>query len=128
MEMGVDPWLNSAYQDQNGIFWAGEVADPVESDQYGSTLNGVLVTDFATPSWFGHQYSKAPFSVYGHAKSAFAVLPGGYAQKFDPATGWVMVNGAEVKSEHGLNPAVGSRRERRARGWQNWQLSAERQS
>src|SRR5262245_42190370 len=34
-EMAVDPWLNSAYQDPRGTFWAGEVCDPVESDQYG---------------------------------------------------------------------------------------------
>lgn len=31
-EMAVDPWLNSAYQDLNGVFWAGEVCDPVEAD------------------------------------------------------------------------------------------------
>ena len=34
-EMAVDPWLNSAYQDDQGIFWAGEVCDPVEDDSYG---------------------------------------------------------------------------------------------
>jgi hypothetical protein len=25
-EMAVDPWLNSAYQDPQGVFWAGEIA------------------------------------------------------------------------------------------------------
>jgi hypothetical protein len=44
--MAVDPWLNSAYQDPHGHFWAGEVCDPVEDDQYGYEINGVLVTDF----------------------------------------------------------------------------------
>jgi hypothetical protein len=34
-EMAVDPWLNSAFQDSHGVFWAGEICDPVESDQYG---------------------------------------------------------------------------------------------
>jgi hypothetical protein len=29
-EMAVDPWLNSAYQDPRGVFWAGEICDPVE--------------------------------------------------------------------------------------------------
>ena len=34
-EMAVDPWLNSAFQDPQGVFWAGEVCYPVEDDQYG---------------------------------------------------------------------------------------------
>jgi hypothetical protein len=125
VEMGVDPWLNSAYQDTHGIFWAGEVADPCESDSYGSSINGVLVTDFVTPNWFGHQYAKAPFDINNHLASAFQVLPGGYAQHFG-RRGWVVTYGARITSEHGLNPAIGSRRERRARGWQNWKLSAAR--
>ena len=49
-EMAVDPWLNSAYQDLQGIFWAGEVCDPVEDDQYGYQIGDVLVTDFVTPT------------------------------------------------------------------------------
>jgi hypothetical protein len=32
-EMAVDPWLNSAYQDPQGVFWAGEICDPVEDDR-----------------------------------------------------------------------------------------------
>ena len=39
-EMAVDPWLNSAYQDSQGIFWAGEICDPVEDDQYGYEVGG----------------------------------------------------------------------------------------
>ena len=33
-EMAVDPWLNSAYQDSKGTFWAGEICDPVEADVF----------------------------------------------------------------------------------------------
>jgi len=54
-EMAVDPWLNSAYQDAEGTFWAGEICDPVEDDQYGYDVGGVLLTDFVTPNWFGHK-------------------------------------------------------------------------
>ena len=57
-EMAVDPWLNSAYQDLHGIFWAGEVCDPVEADQYGYHIGGTLVTDFVTPNWFAHKNSR----------------------------------------------------------------------
>lgn len=40
-EMAVDPWLNSAYQDPQGVFWAGEVCDPVEDDQYGYQIGNI---------------------------------------------------------------------------------------
>jgi len=117
-EMAVDPWLNSAYQDPQGIFWAGEVCDPVEDDSYGYQIGGVLVSDFVTPNWFAHQHSQSTIDFKGHARAAFAVLSNGYAQKFDPASGWVQVNGSRAKlSERIRTPAFGSRRERRARQW-----------
>ena len=59
-EMAVDPWLNSAYQDATGVFWAGEVCDPVEDDEYGYKIGDVLVTDFVTPNWFGHLHAREP--------------------------------------------------------------------
>jgi hypothetical protein len=115
-EMAVDPWLNSAYQDSQGVFWAGEVCDPVESDQYGYEIGGVLVTDFVTPNWFGHQHAQAQIDFKGHANAAFAVLSGGYAQKFDPQQGWQQVTGAQAHhSKRALHAPEGSRRERRAR-------------
>lgn len=114
-EMAVDPWLNSAYQDPHGAFWAGEVCDPVESDQYGYKIGDVLVTDFITPDWFAHQHPHGGVDFKNHAHKAFAVLPGGYAQKFDSRFGWRQVNGAEVKMRHQTHAALGSRRERRER-------------
>jgi hypothetical protein len=123
-EMAVDPWLNSAYQDDKGIFWAGEVCDPVEDDQYGYEINGILVTDFVTPSWFGHKNAKGPMDLKTHAKAQFEVLTGGYAQKFDPAQGsWQQVTGAKAKASKRAQAAEGSRRERRARTWKNWKPS-----
>jgi hypothetical protein len=116
-EMAVDPWLNSAYQDPEGTFWAGEVCDPVEDDQYGYKIGGVLVTDFVTPNWFAHQHAKGAIDLKGHASAAFAVLSGGYAQKFDPTDGWVQVTGAKARASKRATAAEGSRRERRARQW-----------
>jgi hypothetical protein len=72
--MAVDPWLNSAYQDPHGHFWAGEVCDPVEDDEYGYEINGVLVTDFVTPNWFAHPYAKGAIHLKGHALAPFEVL------------------------------------------------------
>jgi len=123
VEMAVDPWLNSAYQDPTGTFWAGEVADPVEDDSYGYTINGVLVTDFVTPNWFAHEYSGATIDFKRHANKAFEVLTGGYAQFFDPQQGWVQVTGALAAKSPRANAPTGSRRERRMRSWKNWRVS-----
>jgi hypothetical protein len=119
-EMAVDPWLNSAYQDAQGVFWAGEVCDPVEADQYGYDIGGILVTDFVTPNWFGHQHAQTQIDLKQHAVTAFEVLSGGYAQKFNPQTGWQQVTGSKaIHSKMVLHPEQGSRRERRARQWKN---------
>ena len=119
-EMAVDPWLNSAYQDLQGVFWAGEVCDPVEDDQYGYGIGGVLVTDFVTPNWFGHQHAQVQIDLKGHAATAFEVLSGGYAQKFDPQEGWQQVTGSTAKrSKMAAHAVDGSRRERRARQWKS---------
>ena len=120
-EMAVDPWLNSAYQDQQGTFWAGEICDPVEDGQYGYEIGGVLVTDFVTPNWFGHKNAVGAIDLQQHTSGAFQVLTGGYAQKFEPNKGWVQVTGARAaRTLRGSQAAPGSRRERRARGWQHW--------
>jgi hypothetical protein len=122
-EMAVDPWLNSAYQDPHGTFWASEVCDPVEDSSYGYQIDGILVTDFVTPNWFGHKNAQPAVDFKGHAQSAFQVLPKGYAQRFtSPA--WQQVNGSEaVTSSRAIAPPKGSRRERRRRGQNTWNLS-----
>jgi hypothetical protein len=123
-EMAVDPWLNSAYQDGKGQFWAGEVCDPVESDQYGYEIDGVLVTDFVTPAWFAPKNVAGAIDLKGHAQSAFEVLSGGYAQTFDPQKGWRQITGSEAAHvQHAAHAAPGSRRERRSRHWSTWKRS-----
>jgi hypothetical protein len=123
-EMAVDPWLNSAYQDPSGVFWAGEVCDPVEADQYGYMIGGTLVTDFVTPNWFGHQHAQGAIDLRGNARAPFEVLSGGYAQKFDPHRGWVQVTGRKAMAmKHAAHAQEGSRRERRARQWEHWRRS-----
>jgi hypothetical protein len=117
-EMAVDPWLNSAYQDPQGIFWAGEICDPVEADQYGYEIGGILVTDFVTPNWFAYPHAQGAIDFKGYSRAPFEILSGGYAQKFDPTQGWQQVNGAKaLRSKHATLAAEGSRRERRARRW-----------
>jgi hypothetical protein len=114
-EMAVDPWLNSAYQDPNGVFWAGEVCDPVEDDQYGYNIGDVLVTDFVTPNWFAHEHSQGSIDFKEHANKSFEVLSGGYAQFFDSQKGWQQVTGNKAVRSRRAEAPKGSRRERRAR-------------
>lgn len=115
-EMAVDPWLNSASQDQHGVFWATEICDPVEDDQYGYKIGGVTVSDFVTPDWFAHRFSHKDVDLKGHALRAFEVLTGGYAQYFDTHRGWVQITGSKALHSARAQPPEGSRRERRARG------------
>jgi hypothetical protein len=123
-EMAVDPWLNGAYQDANGVFWAAEICDPVESDQYGYDIGGVLVSDFVTPNWFAHPHAQKQMDFSGHAGAAFKVLSGGYAQKYLPGQGWVQVTGAAAAATlRGSRPSPGTRRERRRRHWRDWTRS-----
>jgi hypothetical protein len=114
-EMAVDPWINSAYQDQQGVFWAGEVCDPVEDDQYGYMIGDILVTDFVTPDWFAFKNAHGKIDFKNHVNAAFEVLTRGYAQKFDPQQGWVQVNGARTRRSKQAAAPKGSRRERRER-------------
>jgi hypothetical protein len=118
-EMAVDPTINLAAQDAQGTFWAYEVADPVEDDQYAYKIDDVLVTDFALPAWFGYKNSRGPFDFQNRCSDAFQVLSGGYAQEFG-SSGWTQVNGSKVAKERSRNASKGSRRERRARGAARW--------
>jgi hypothetical protein len=122
-EMAVDPWLNGAYQDPHGVFWAGEVCDPVEDDQYGYEIGGILVTDFVTPNWFAHQNARGAIDFKGHALAPFELLTGGYAQKYEHPRGWVQMTGAKAMTSKRRHAAEGSRRERRVRSAKNWETS-----
>jgi len=125
-EMAVDPWLNSAYQDPRGVFWAGEVCDPVEDDQYGYKIGEILVSDFITPDWFAHAHARGPIDFKGHSHAAFEVLSGGYAQYFDPQRGWQQITGRKAKTSALATASEGSRRERRERLFERariWQPS-----
>jgi hypothetical protein len=105
MEMLVDPSgdrtvaINSPHPDQGRVLALVEVCDPIESAQYGYSVNGILLSDFYTPRFFdpvaagGVQYS---FS--GAITHPLQVLDGGYMSWWDPITAHVFqvfVNGAK---------------------------------
>ncbi|HEV8551151.1 MAG TPA: hypothetical protein VGQ57_19015, partial [Polyangiaceae bacterium] len=127
-EMAVDPTINLAAQDQRGVFWAYESADPVEADRFGYMIDNVLVTDFLLPSWFDYKNSSGPYDYMKYCTDPFQVLPGGYAQYFDPHKGWHQINAANMKQARAVTPSVGSRRERRARQLKGLERSGTRET
>jgi hypothetical protein len=126
-EMAVDPTINLAAQDNSGTFWAYEVCDPVEDDQYGYDINGVLVSDFVTPAWFGFKNATGAVDFQQHANAAFQVLEGGYAQQFKIGSqGWQQINGSKIESKgkkRALKAPDGSRRQRRVKLSKDYSLA-----
>ena len=85
LEMLLDPWIFSVVLldhgggtvfGNGGVMLAEEVCDAVEADNYGYQIDGVLVSDFVTPAWFGSPGTR--FDFCGHCTKAYQLLPGGY--------------------------------------------------
>lgn len=90
LEMIIDEMLNEGCQDENGTWWAKEVCDPCE--QIGYEIECVMMTDFVRPEWFARSKLGEPsYNFLGTIDQPFGVLDGGYAQKFDPQSGWQQV-------------------------------------
>jgi hypothetical protein len=87
LEMLADPWIDSAVQVGQETFYALEVADACEADQYGYLVNGIEVSDFVLPAWFQPD-AAGPFDVRGHITQPLELLPGGYIGEWTPSRGW----------------------------------------
>ena len=129
LEMLADPDIDQvvfAQQDvATGKLYAYEVADPCEADEFGYQIDGVLVSDFVLPGYFVNWQTSAQYDWGRHITSMLSLLPGGYYSVFaipNDGTGWIQVDGDKVPAEKKRAP-VGSRRERRARGKDNWRRS-----
>jgi hypothetical protein len=117
LEMLADPWINYIAVGGDGKLYALEVADAVEADELGYQIDGVLVSDFVTPSWFEPTEADR-FDFKQHLTQPFQLAPGGYISILDPKHGWTQVN-ADKK------PVLpGSRRDRRALPRSQWRRSS----
>jgi hypothetical protein len=128
LEMLSDPWISLTAQADDGRFFAWENCDAVEADGLGYTIDGVTVSDFVLPAWFGH--GSGPVDHQGHLSHPLELAPGGYISVFDPQSGqgWQQVTARAAGSLSAANrfaarPKVGSRRERRFAGRSQWVLS-----
>jgi hypothetical protein len=124
LEMLGDPGINmvASGPDQHGnpAFYAFEACDACEDDSYGYAINGVTVSDFVYPSWFGG-VTGGPYDYKGHINTPFAILSGGYIGVWTAASGWTQLTGDNAHgAAHRSRPNVGSRRERRTTGQDRW--------
>jgi hypothetical protein len=96
-EMLVDPWINQLAQVSDTDLYALEVGDPVEADDLGYKIDGILVSDFVLPYWFVPG-AKGQFDFRGHCDRPLQVLPGGYMSVFVSGEGWTQIdaNGGRV--------------------------------
>jgi hypothetical protein len=121
LEMLVDPDINRAVFVQSAtndnMFYSLEICDPCEADQYGYSIDGVLVSDFIFPSWF--ESFRAPkscqFDATQQITTPFELAAGGYISVYDigAAGGWQQVNARSMPRGWTARAPVGSRRERR---------------
>jgi len=127
LEMLADPWANLTVFAQSsntaGKLYCWEVCDTCEADALGYQINGIQVSDFAYPGWWGIPGYRGKLDHTGHITKVLDILPGGYIGEFDVTKG----NGWTQKTAEGHMPrskgGPGSRFERRVRGHANWKLS-----
>lgn len=135
LEQAIDPFINGCLQVSDTRFVAYEIADAPEADQYGYKINDVLVSDYVFPLYFCPTVTGVvKFDHEGHIKQAMEILDGGYLSILDinNSLGWQQISGPgradmskvadNSRKDAALyqRPPVGSRRERRAVGSEQW--------
>lgn len=106
-EMIVDPWCILAAQIGPGSWVGYEICDPIEADQFGYSIDGVLVSDFCYPGWFYPGLS-SEVDHTGALADPLTLAPGGYAS-IEMAGEWRQV----MARAQGLSRALTSHRIRR---------------
>jgi hypothetical protein len=132
LEMLVDPYGNkmqssvaieivgNGVRDATGQFnYLVEACDPCEANNYGYTINGVLVSDFITPHFYDPIVTSGTrYSFTGAIKAPRQLLPGGYISYVDQSTDewkqilWVDPNGPPAYND--LGPAAEQAKSMRA--------------
>jgi hypothetical protein len=120
LEILGDPWIDTCIQGSDNNIYALEVCDAVEADSLGYEIDGVLLSDFVTPSWFEPTaLDRKDFKQ--HTTKQFELAVGGYISIYDQTKGWTQVM---AKSTAEVQIPAGSRRDRRTVNKNDWRLSA----
>jgi hypothetical protein len=109
LEMLADPWINWCAVGSDSRIYALEVADAVESDECGYEIDGVLVSDFVTPSWFEPTCADR-LDFRQHLSRELELASGGYISILDTKKGWTQIT---ARGQGGPPVLAGSRRQRR---------------
>lgn len=120
LEMLADPWINWCVVGSDDKIYALEVADAVESDKLGYEIDGVLVSDFVTPAWFGPAEADR-LDFRQHVSKELELASGGYISVLESRKGWVQIT---AEGEGGPEAPDGSRRSRRALRRATWERSS----
>jgi hypothetical protein len=78
-EMLVDPYINHFRQWKKKM-WLAEVGDPVENGFYAYFIQGIPISDFITPSWYG---GPGPYDFTHKLKRPGQIGRHGYASWWD---------------------------------------------
>lgn len=121
LEMLGDPDIDTAKQGQDGLFYALEVCDAVESDALGYKRRGILLSDFVTPRWFNDYVGVDRYSFCRHVKKPLELAAGGYISVVKDGQ-WTQITAQTPTAQTpAINP--GSRRFRRAMAQELWKKS-----
>jgi hypothetical protein len=124
LEMLVDPFIvNCVFAQQTnttGTLYALECCDATEDDQFGYTINGVLVSDFVYPAWFEsfREPHSTQFSFGNVVHSPFELAEGGYIGAFEVgpnSQGWTQLTPASGIGRRLAAKGPYSRKARRAK-------------
>ena len=102
-----------------------ELCDPVEDDQFGYAIDGVMVSDFVLPSYY-RPSGAAPFDFCNHLTAGVpAMLSGGYLA-VQPAAGgaWSQIYGQRSPADRARLPRPRGRLDRRRLPRTHWRHSA----
>lgn len=122
LEMLADPWINWCAEGIDGKIYALEVCDPVEADELGYEIDGVLVSDFMTPAWFEPtEADRVDFKQ--HISRPLELAPGGYISLLDDGGNWIQKQAQHAIGARLNTPPAGSRRSRRNIPKSSWKKS-----
>jgi hypothetical protein len=120
LEMLADPWVNWCAEGSDGRVYALEVCDAVEADALGYEIDGVLVSDFITPSWF-EPTAADRVDFKRHISKPLQLASGGYISVLG-AKGWTQIAAGDEVNTAAEIP-WGSRRQRRTLSKADWRRS-----
>jgi hypothetical protein len=106
----------------DGKIYALGVCDAVEADRLGYEIDGVLVSDFVTPSWFElTQADRIDFKQ--RMGKSLELAAGGYISVLNAGGQWKQI---AAQGEPTVPIPFGSRRQRRNMGKAEWRKSQQR--